>query len=70
MRGRISVEADTMLLALALWLCALPLVAILVIPWFGLKAAALVALLLLFVTLILCWGVCGNQAAKKLSRKS
>lgn len=69
MHDPISVEADTMLLALALWLCALPLVAILVIPWFGLAAAALVALALLLLTLILCWGICGPQAVRKLSRK-
>lgn len=69
MRGNNSIEIDTMLLALTLWLCMLPLVAIFVIPWFGLKAAALVALVLLFLTLILCWGVCGGQAVKKLSGK-
>jgi uncharacterized membrane protein (DUF4010 family) len=40
------------------------LVAILVIPLFGMKVAALVALLLFFVMMAVCWGICGWKAIK------
>jgi hypothetical protein len=47
-----------MLLTLAVWLCALPLVAIFVLPFFGLKVAAGVALGLLVLALVVCWSIC------------
>ncbi len=49
---------ETMVLALAVWLCTLPLVGLLVLPFFGLKAASLIALGLLFVALTACWLIC------------
>jgi hypothetical protein len=58
-RGRLS---DEMLLALAVWLCSLPLVAALVIPWLGWPAALIIVLMLLLVTLVACWGACGWRA--------
>ena len=58
-RGQLS---DEMLLALAVWFCSLPLVAALVIPWLIWPAALSVALMLLLVALIACWGACGWSA--------
>ena len=58
-RGPLS---DEMLLPLAVWFCSLPLVAALVIPWLGWPAALSVALMLLLIVLIACWGACGWRA--------
>jgi hypothetical protein len=54
----LGTHSDEMLLALVLWLCSLPLVGLLVIPFFGLPMAGVVALGLLIVALAICWGVC------------
>ena len=51
-------HSDSMLLALVVWLCSLPLAVLIVAPLFGLKVAGLVVLLLFFVVLAICWGVC------------
>jgi hypothetical protein len=59
MLKKLSIPRETMALTLVLWLCALPLVALLVVPFFGLSVAAVVAVLLLVVMLITCWGICG-----------
>ena len=56
---RLGFHSDEMALALVLWLCSLPLVAILVVPFFGLKVAGIVALVLLIVAMAMCWGACG-----------
>jgi hypothetical protein len=53
-----------MALALADWLCSLPLVALVVIPLFGLKVAGAVALALFFVALAVCWDMCGWKVFK------
>ena len=58
-RGRLS---DEMLLALTVWLCSLPLVAALVVPWLDWPAVLIIVLMLLVVTLIACWGACGWRA--------
>jgi len=55
---RLGFHSDEMALALVLWLCSLPLVALIVIPFFGLKTAGVMALALLVLFTILCWGVC------------
>lgn len=57
-------HSDEMALAFAVWLCALPLVGFLIIPLFGLRAAGLVALTLLFVAVAVCWGVCSWKLPK------
>ena len=54
-----SFHSEDMALALMLWLCSLPLVALLVIPFFGLKVAAVVALILFLVMMAICWSICG-----------
>ncbi len=58
---------ETMVLALAVWLCTLPLVGLLVLPFFGLKVAGLIALGLLFVALIACWLICAWPPCLKTS---
>ena len=55
---RLRLRDETMALALVVWLCSLPLVAIFVAPFFGLKVAAAVALGLLVVALAVCWEIC------------
>ena len=56
---RLGFHSDEMALALVLWLCSLPLVALIVIPFFGLKVGGIVALVLLIVAMAMCWGACG-----------
>ncbi|MEW5987590.1 MAG: hypothetical protein AB1791_13235, partial [Chloroflexota bacterium] len=56
---RLGFQSEEMALALFLWLCSLPLVAIVVIPLFGRQAAAIVALILFLAAMALCWGICG-----------
>jgi hypothetical protein len=36
----------------------------LVIPFFGLKVGAIVAIALFFVAMAICWGICGRKIAK------
>jgi len=64
MRKRLGLHSDEMALALVLWLCSLPLIALIVIPHLGLNAAGLVALALLVVVMALCWGACGGKMLK------
>ncbi|HEX9926045.1 MAG TPA: hypothetical protein VGD99_25540 [Anaerolineae bacterium] len=59
-----SIHSEDMALALMLWLCSLPLVALLVIPFFGLKVTAVVALILFLVMMAVCWGICGWKVFK------
>ena len=59
MLKRLGFHFDEMALALVVWLCSLPLVALVVIPLFGLKVAGVVALALFFVVMAVCWGICG-----------
>ncbi len=49
---------DDMALAIIIWMCTLPLVSLLVFPFFGLKFSLLVSAGLLIVILVLCRGVC------------
>ncbi len=69
MTGRRWPRSDEMLLALALWLCSLPLVALFVIPFLGLNAAAGVAVALFVVALLACWGACGSKLIVRLKRR-
>ena len=55
---RVGSHSDSMLLALVVWLCSLPLVLLIVAPLLGLKAAGLAALALSVAVLLICWGVC------------
>ena len=58
MLKRLTSHSDSMVLALVLWLCTLPLALFIIVPLLGLTAAGMVALVLLFAALVLCWGVC------------
>ena len=64
MLKRLGFHFDEMALALVVWLCSLPLVALVVIPLFGLKVAGVVALALFFVAMAICWGICGWKVFK------
>jgi hypothetical protein len=55
---------DDMALAIVIWLCTLPLMGLLVIPSFGLKAALIVAVALFIVAMIICWGSCSWKIFK------
>lgn len=59
MLRKFSIDSGDMALALVLWLCSLPLVALLVVPFFGLRVGAIVAVVLFFAAMAICWGVCG-----------
>jgi hypothetical protein len=52
-----------MALTLAVWLCALPIIVLLIGPAFGLKAAAAAAGGLLVVLALICWDLCATKAA-------
>jgi len=53
-----GVDTTPMGLALMLWFCSLPLVLILVLPFFGWQVAIWTAVALLVVALIICRGIC------------
>ncbi len=59
MLRKFSVDSGDMALALVLWLCSLPLVALLVVPFLGFKVGAVAAVVLFFVSMAICWGICG-----------
>jgi hypothetical protein len=61
---RLGCHLEGMVLAIMLWLCGLPLVALIVIPLFGLKVAGIVALVLFFVATVICWVLCSWQVFK------
>lgn len=64
MLKRLGFHFDEVALALMVWLCTLPLVGLIVIPLFGLKVAGVVALALLVVVVIICWGICSWKIYK------
>jgi len=51
--------SEDMALALIIWLCSLPLFALIVVPLFGARVALVAAILLLILVMIVCWGICG-----------
>ncbi len=53
-----------MALAITIWLCTLPLVGLLVVPIFGLKAGLIVAVVLFIVAMVICWGICSWKLFK------
>ena len=58
MFNQLGVGSDRMALSLMLWLCSLPLLALL-IPLLGLRVVGLATLLWLLVVATVCWGICG-----------
>ena len=59
MLRRISGHFDDMAVVVAIWMCVLPLVGLLVIPFFGLKVGLVVAATLFIAAMGICWGICG-----------
>lgn len=55
---------DDMAVALTIWLCTLPLVGLLVVPFFGLKAGLVAAAALFIAALAVCWGICSWKIFK------
>ena len=55
---------DVMGLILVVWLCALPFIGLVVVPLFGVKAAVVVAALLLIAMFVYCWGNCIPQVVR------
>ena len=56
---RFASHFDEMALAIVIWMCTLPLVSLLIFPFFGLKISLLAAAGLLVGILVICWGICG-----------
>lgn len=48
----------TLFLTLMLWVCATPLVLVLIVPLFGWEIGIVAAALTLLVALALCWDIC------------
>lgn len=55
---------EDMALAIVIWLCTLPLVGLLVVPFFGLKIGLAVAAAAFIAALLICWGICGWKLSK------
>ncbi len=70
MLRKFSIDSGDMALALVLWLCSLPLVALLVVPFFGLKVGAILAVVLFFVSMAICWGICGWKVYQSYTEAS
>lgn len=51
-----------MLLALLVWLCTLPVILLLTLPFFGLSVGLTVAALVLVATLLVCLGICMERS--------
>ena len=58
LRAEKTDRSSTMILALVVWLCALPFVFLLVMPLLGFRAALGVALALLLGIALVCWALC------------
>lgn len=53
-----NVHDTTLLLTLFLWLCALPLILLFTVPFFGWQVGLLAAAIALFAALIVCYTLC------------
>jgi hypothetical protein len=58
-------DSDTMMLTLAVWLCTLSLIGLFVYPFFGTEIALAAAVVLFFLALLICWGICEWEVFKK-----
>lgn len=65
MLKRFGLELDDMAVALIIWLCSLPLIGILIIPLLGWQAGLVAALVLLLLSMIVCWGICSWKTFHK-----
>lgn len=67
MKQKNGIQIEGMILPILLWVCALPIIGLVIIPWFGLKTAVAVALILLVLLLLICWSMCGGSFIKNRS---
>jgi predicted ABC-type exoprotein transport system permease subunit len=67
---RFWLNSDMMSLTFMIWLCALPLVAIFVVPFFGLAVGGGVALALLLALALVCLSICGWRMDKQKRKLS
>ena len=63
--GRKRDVSSLMSLSLGLWLCCLPLVFLIVAPFFGWKAAGAVALVVFGILVVVCFGICTTKVYKE-----
>ena len=56
--GQNTDHTSWMLTSLLLWLCSLPLVGLIVLPWLGPRVAATVAVALLALAVTACYAIC------------
>ena len=64
MLRRFANHFDDMALAIVIWMCTLPLVGLLVVPFFGLKVGLVVAAALFIAAMVICWGICSWKIFK------
>lgn len=50
-----------MLTSLLIWLCTLPIVGLLILPWLGIRVAIVIAAGLLVASVTACYGICSWQ---------
>lgn len=55
---RPNIHDTTLLLTLFVWLCALPFILLLTVPFFGWQVGLLAAAVALFAVLIICYALC------------
>ncbi len=48
----------TMFYSLMLWLCVLPIVLLITVPFFGWQGGLSAAIITLLATIVVCWGIC------------
>lgn len=63
-------QDTTLFLTLALWLCTLPVLALVALPFLGWKMTAYLAGGLLVIDLIVCWFVCTFRLVPKSAGES
>ncbi len=62
--ARVRTQTDHsswMLTSLLIWLCTLPIVGLLILPWLGTRVAIVVAAVLLVASVTACYGICSWQ---------
>lgn len=64
MLKKFSNHFDDMALAVVIWMCILPLVGLLIFPFFGSQISLLVTAGLLIAILSICWGICSWKKFK------
>lgn len=65
MLKRINRDFDSMVFAVVIWICPLPLIGLFVLPFLGLRVSLLIAIGLFIALFITCRGICGRKLYKK-----